>query len=395
MPPASAFEDPGRAPSAETDPAEPCRPRYDGADVCGVVPALLGARDAAWLPASAGEARAVVLLVVDGLGWDALVARRGRLPALEACDGGPVTSVAPSTTAAALTSITTGLAPSQHGLIGYRVRVDGHVLNALSWQSDARPAPDPGVVQRHAPFRGRPVAVVTKHEFRGSGFTEAHLRGGDFHGWRTVSSLVGECCRLVARGAPLVYAYYPGVDEVAHRYGLEDGFYDAEVRFADRLVGELVSSLPADVAVLVTADHGQVHLEADSWVELGASLDPLVETCSGDGRFRYLHARRGAADDLAAAAREEHGSRAWVRTRDELLEAGWLGPPPPPAVLRRIGDVVLAARGDAAFVDPALPHETRLRSAHGSLTAAEMQVPLLGTRGTGTARGVWSETTLV
>ena len=368
---------------------------YEGPGVCGVVPALLGARNAAWLPAEAGAARAVVLLVIDGLGWDALVERRGSLAAFDACDGGPITTVAPSTTAAALTSITTGLAPSQHGLIGYRVRVDGHVLNALSWQTDARPAPDPGVIQRHAPFRGRSVAVVTKHEFRGSGFTEAHLRGGEFHGWRTVSSLVGECHRLIADGASLVYAYYPGVDEVAHRYGLEDGFFDAEVRFADRLVGELVSGLPEDVAVVVTADHGQVHLGADSWVELGGALDPLVEICSGDGRFRYLHARRGAAAELAAAAREVHGARAWVRSREELLDAGWLGPPPPPAVLRRIGDVVLAARGDAAFVDPALPYETRLRSAHGSLTEAEMRVPLLGTRGTGAARGVWSETTLV
>ena len=382
-------------PSSPTPAEDPFLPVYEGPGVCGVVPALLGARDAAWLPAEAGAARAVVLLVIDGLGWNALVERRGSLTAFDACDGGPITTVVPSTTAAALTSITTGLAPSQHGLIGYRVRVDGHVLNALSWQTDARPAPDPGVVQRRAPFRGRPVAVVTKHEFRGSGFTEAHLRGGEFHGWRTVSSLVGECRRLIVDGAPLVYAYYPGVDEVAHRYGLEDEFFDAEVRFADRLVGELVAGLPEDVAVVVTADHGQVHLGTDSWVELGEALDPFVETCSGDGRFRYLHARRGAAAELTAAAREVHGARAWVRSREELLDAGWLGPPPPPPVLRRIGDVVLAARGDAAFVDPTLPYETRLRSAHGSLTEAEMLVPLLGTRGTGAARGVWSETTPV
>lgn len=362
--------------------AAPCLPAYDGAGVNGVIPALLGARDASWLPEVVSGARSTVVLVVDGLGWDVLVARRGTLGAFDACVGGPITTVAPSTTAAALTSITTGLAPSQHGLIGYRVRVDGHILNALSWQSDARPAPDPGVVQRHAPFRGRPVAVVTKHEFRGSGFTEAHLRGGDFHGWKTVSALIGECHRLTAAGTPLVYAYYPGVDEVAHRYGLEDGFFDAEVRFVDRLLGDLVSGLSEDVAVVVTSDHGQVHLGPDSWVDLDATLDPFVESCSGDARFRYLHARRGAADDLVEAARAAHGGRAWVRSRDEMLAEGWLGPPPPPAVLRRIGDVVLAARGDAAFVDPTLPHETRLRSAHGSLTEAEMLVPLLGARGT-------------
>ena len=47
-----------------------------------------------------------------------------------------------------------------------------------------------------------------------------------------------------------------------------------------------------------------------------------------------------------------------------------------------MGDVVLAAREPVAFVDPALPREARLVSAHGSLTAAEMLVPLLAARGT-------------
>jgi len=102
---------------------------------------------------------------------------------------------------------------------------------------------------------------------------------------------------------------------------------------------------------------------------------------AGDGRFRYLHARRGAAPELAAAARELVGSEAWVFTRDELLGDGWLGSDPTPAARRRVGDVVLAARAPVGFVDPRLRTETELVAAHGSLTAAEMLVPLLGSRG--------------
>jgi hypothetical protein len=52
-----------------------------------------------------------------------------------------------------------------------------------------------------------------------------------------------------------------------------------------------------------------------------------------------------------------------------------------------VGDVILAARADVAFVDPALEFERRLRSAHGSLTPAEMLVPVLAGRGTGPATG--------
>ncbi len=206
-------------------------------------------------------------------------------------------------------------------------------------------------MQRHAPFRGRKIPVVTKSEFRKTGFTEAHLRGGRLEGWRAVSSLVEQCRRLVVAGEPFVYAYYPGIDEVAHAHGLEDGFFDAEVRFVDRLVGDLLAVLPADTALLVTADHGQVHLTPESWLDLG-ELAEVVDVCSGDGRFRYLHACRGAAEELVAGARARFGSCAWVRSRDELLADGWLGPEPPTVVRRRLGDVVLAARDAVAFVDP-------------------------------------------
>jgi len=55
--------------------------------------------------------------------------------------GGPISSVVPSTTATALTSIATGLPPGQHGVVGYRVAVNGEVLNILRWTTpngDAR-----------------------------------------------------------------------------------------------------------------------------------------------------------------------------------------------------------------------------------------------------------------
>ncbi len=266
-------------------------------------------------------------------------------------------------------------------MIGYRVLVDGAVLNVLLWRAgNSRRVPEPFTVQRHPPFLGRPVPVVTKAEFVSTGFTEAHLRGGRFLGWRTVSALVEECRRLAAAGEPLVYAYYDGVDAIAHAHGLHDGFYEAELRAADRLVGDVRDALPPESAVVVTADHGQVHVGPEGWLGL-EPLGDLVERCSGDGRFRYLHAARGDAAPLLEAATDRFADQAWVFGREQLLDEAWLGPAPSPATRRRVGDVVLAARGPVAFVDPALLREAGLISAHGSLTVAEMLVPLLAARG--------------
>ena len=357
------------------------RPDYAGAAVTGLVPALVGDQPAPWMPPGVADADSVVLLVLDGLGWQAVEAHRSLLPELAGLDGGPITTVAPSTTASALTSIATGLAPSQHGLVGFRMRVDHSVLNILRWQTSGnRRAPDPFDMQRHTAFLGRPIPVVTKSEFRESGFTHAQLRGGRFTGWHAVSTLVEHCRQLVRAGERFVYAYYPHVDSVAHEFGLLDSFYVSELRAVDRLVGEVLDALPASAALLVTSDHGQVHIDSGGWVDL-AELSPMTEMLAGDARFRYVYAKPGAAADLLAAARETVGHQAWVLSREELFAEGWIGPAPRGSIGRRVGDVVLAAREPVAFVDPAMPMETHLVGMHGSLTPDEMYVPLLAGRG--------------
>ena len=360
---------------------EVVKPDYDGPDVTGVVPALLGVRSVDWMPAPVTGARATVLLVLDGLGWQAFERFPERIPELCAFAGGPVSTVVPSTTPAALTSITTGLPPSRHGITGFRIRHERGVLNAIRWQlAEGGRAPDPEHVQKERPFLGREVPVVTKALFRTTGFTTAHMRGADFHGWQTTSVLVEEVRALVAAGAPFVYAYYSGVDEVAHAHGLESAHYPAELAATDRLVGDLLDALPDDVALVVTADHGQVHVGPEGWRSL-APLHDLVETYAGDGRFRHLHAKPGRAAELHAAAEQLCGGDARVFRRDELLGDGWLGRDPVPATYRRVGDVVLAALGPVGYVDPTLPYEAKLIAAHGSITAAEVEVPLVAARG--------------
>ena len=189
--------------------------------------------------------------------------------------------------------------------------------------------------------------------------------------------LVEHCVRLVASGERFVYAYYPGVDNVAHEFGLHNGFYERELEFADRLVGDLLTSLPRDTVLVVTADHGQIHLERDDWIDLG-SLRPMVDVMAGDGRFRYLYARQGRGQ--GARGRGDRSARrrtpGCARAR-EVLDDGWIGTGATGTIPGRLGDVVLASRDASAFVDPALPVEVRLRSGHGSLTADEMYVPLV------------------
>lgn len=355
----------------------PVLPDYGGACVSNVVPALTEWPERpAWLPPEA-LAEQIVLLVLDGLGWDQLVERASLAPTMSALAGGPITTIAPSTTAAALTSITTGLPPGEHGVVGYRMWVAEEVLNVLRWSTprgDARTSQPAADIQTEPVFGGQRPPVVTRAEFASSGFTQAHLRGARFVGYRVTSTFVTSVTELVEAGEPFVYAYYDGVDKVAHEYGLRR-HYDAEVGFADRLVTELLDVLPSGTALVVTADHGQV--EAADLEDLHPDVLGNLSAQSGEARFRWLHARPGRTAALFDAAASHHGERAWVRTREEIISEGWLGPKVTDEAAARLGDVALVASRTAGFNDPADTGPFRLIGRHGSLTRAEMLVPLV------------------
>lgn len=363
-------------------PPTPVLPDYHGPNVRGIIPALLGPKPwdegPEWMPEAVREARQVVLLVLDGLGWEQMLEHRERIPALVSLDGGPITTVAPTTTATALSSIATGLTPGEHGIVGYRTVLGGEVVNMLRWTAGGesrRGTQPPAEVQPYEAFMGVEVPIVTPADLVGSAFSDAHQRSGRAIGCRETSSLAVEVGRLLSEGERFVYAYYSGVDRIAHERGFGP-FYDAELRAADRLVADMLEVLPPGAALLVTADHGQVQV-GDRIIRPSDELLRLVALQSGEGRFRWLHARPGAGDELLAAAGEEFSATAWVRERDHLVEDGWFGPHVPPPVAARLGDVALVAHEPVSYHDPDDSGPFELVCRHGSMTAAEMLVPLV------------------
>lgn len=360
----------------------PVVPDYEGAAVNNVVPALLGQFDEApsWLPAAAVDCDQVVLLVLDGLGWDQLQERLVHAPTMAAMDGGSICTVAPSTTACALTSIATGLSPGQHGVVGYRMVVNDSILNVLRWATpdgDMRKQVPPASIQANVPFGGERPPVVTRAEFAKSGFTLAHLDQTRMTPYRMVSTLLTEVRRHLGAGEPFVYAYYEGIDKVSHEYGLAE-HYDAELRATDRLVADFVDCLPPGAALVVTSDHGQVDV-GDNVITPAADLLRHVRLQSGEARFRWLHARSGQADALLETATDLYSDVAWVASIEQIADERWLGELTA-ASRGRLGDVALVTHQPVAFDDPDDSGPYHLIGRHGSLTEAEMLVPLLATR---------------
>jgi len=359
-------------------------PAYGGACLSSLTPALLvmPKERPDWLPAPLREASQVVLLVVDGLGWLQLQARAHLAPVMARLEGGPITSVAPTTTATALTSLALGMTPAEHGILGYKFLVDGpsgrEVLNVLRWSTtsgDARKFLPPSLVQARPAFGGSEVPVVSRADFSGTGFSQAHQQGVREVSWHLPSSIPLLVRGLLRAGEPFVYAYYEGVDKIAHATGLGE-LYSAELGFADSLVSQILSVLPEGAALGITADHGQVDIGARASV-VAPEVAAESAGMSGESRFRWLHSWPGRADILIDRALARYSEEAWVATRDEVISSGVLGGVPSEEALARLGDVLLVPLGDNAYLDPTDPGEAKLVSRHGGLTSEEMLVPLL------------------
>ena len=232
----------------------------------------------------------------------------------------------------------------------------------------------PTEFQPHEPFLGSAATVITKAEFETTGFTHAHLRGATWAPWSTPSQIVPRVTNALEHGAQLVYAYYDGVDKVAHMSGFGQ-HYDTELALVDRLVGLLTDALPPGAALLVTADHGQV--EAPSERTISGDLGRMLSSMSGEGRFRWLHASPGAAPEVAAAAQDEFGDIAWIAAVEQVRDEAWFGPRLSHEAASRLGDVAVVPHAPVAVHDPHDRGASHLVCRHGSLTADEMHVPLL------------------
>src|SRR5512133_132167 len=340
--------------------------------------------DAFRLPQSA---RYVVVLI-DGLGWNLLRRAARQAPYLASLLGSaqPITSAIPSTSVTSLASLGTGLPPGQHGLVGYTSRVPetGAILNALTWESD----PVPTVYQSKPTFferatrSGIAVATVALTRFRGTGLTEAALRGATFVPFNDDSAedvRIALIAEAVLRGErSVVYAYERELDHCGHVHGCNSETWVEQLVRIDAMCERLRNALPPQVTVIITGDHGMIDIPADQHIvaEEDPTLMAGVSALAGEGRFRQLYVDQEPARRVADRWRARFGELAWIRTRDEAIDEGWFAATDD-RLRDRWGHVLVAMRGDWAVMTRAFPREFTLIGMHGSLTPAEMLVPLL------------------
>ncbi|MCL4560955.1 MAG: alkaline phosphatase family protein [Chloroflexi bacterium] len=400
-------------------------PSYDGYSLLNLPSSIcqllgvrsLGARPLASevLEACGDGIQRVILLVVDGLGlelfrhfleedslWKEL---------LPQAVFAPLTSLVPSTTTAALTTLWTGAAPAQHGIVGYELwlREFGVIANmilhsASSANNDAgglsrsgfHPTtflPVPALGQHLLSQGVKPYAFMP-HNLVHSGLSTMHLSHTETLPYRTPADLWISLRELVAAQdsqkpgeSSYIYAYYEEIDGLSHRYGPDDERVAAEFEsFTQVFERTFLRRNPAtgsrNTLLIVTADHGLIYTPKNPVFDLRSHphfLEMLHMVPTGDNRLAYLNVRPNKVPEV-----QEYISEHWPGMFDMLpsgqaLHAGLLGPGPVYArTAERLGDLILIARGEAFlwWAD----RENPLLGRHGGLSRKEMLVPFFALR---------------
>jgi len=327
-----------------------------------------------------GDARFVVVLLVDGLGSQAIDKHPEYFSAMRGARGGSIEAAFPTTTATGLASLGTGLPPGAHGILGasFYLPDSDEFLSPLHWGSH----PSPLVVQPErtvfeaAALAGVATVAVGPAAYAGSGLTHAALRGSTYLQAESIEDRIA-CIERAAQGreSTLAYVYWPALDRAGHEYGGEsEQWRDAAVD-VNTLITQLLTVVPGGGKLVVTADHGMVTCHDRVWIEDEPLLMSGVRHIAGEPRMRYLYIARDQVEAVRQQWRGVLGDRISIYRRDEAIEQGFFGRVDD-GLAERIGDLVVLCHGHTCLASrTADPRLSTLIGQHGSTSEDERRIP--------------------
>ncbi len=399
-------------------------PAYDGGSIvnlpaalCRVLgvppigaPALDEAIFTALSPDSQNGVRQIVMILMDALSlqrlrrWmsDGTVPLWGQL----AADGAlmPLTSIVPSTTSAALTTLWTGRSAAEHGVLGYELwlkeyGVVANMINqgAFTFKGDAGGLQRAGFrpdeflqfprLGRHLASHGVSCYGFQRHAIVRSGLSQMLMDGVERCGFATPADLwVGVRERLESGTdeRQYIWVYWDAIDTISHEHGPDSERAAAEFAqfsfaFERNFLARLSGAVRRGTLLLLAADHGQITTRPDPHYDLRnhPNLTRRLHILpTGENRLMYLYIRPGQVEAV-----REYFDRTWPN-QFSLLEpayaahAGLFGPGEPhPRLADRYGDLLAVARQDAYLWWA--PFDNPSVGRHGGLSPDEMFVPLL------------------
>ncbi len=341
----------------------------------------------------------VVLFIADGLGQQQLERHiaDGDAPNLKALleqdsVSSTITSVFPSTTMSAVTSIHMAAPPAKTGWLGYTLWLEEvnavTDMIALANLETSTQLTNPEFLKTQVSLTARleklgvQCFAVQPGAYKGSFLNDWYWQGafqGGYNSPNTIPSLISSYPKMEA--PQYICAYYPDYDTVCHRHGPGSKHASDEVAALDLCVARVLKTLPRDGKTLfiLTADHGQRDLDPKKVVHL--ERDKILRTMlrgapAGERLSRYFRVQDGAIAELEEYLKSYAQT---MRTQDAWQTGLFGGKPELETFNARVGDLIAVANDGIQFNWTFSGHKTAstLLGAHGGWSSAEMLVPVI------------------
>ena len=357
----------------------------------------------------------IVLFVLDGFGYNqfshfyeehkflANLAEKG--------DVFPLTSVFPSQTTNALTTLNTGLTPQEHGLFEYYLylkEVD-MIVNTLRFEPLGSTHRDELLEKGFNPnllFRGTTILNKLEEEdiktfvhiyiaYAYSQYSSIIFKGSNIVPALKSSDLIVKLRKSLEKekGPAYFFVHLSNLDTIAHEYGPKSYEFSAELSMICYLLRrELVEKIDQKSAketlFLMISDHGEVNIAPDKITYLN-QFPKIMENLqygkrgkqifpTGSPRDVFLHVKKEKLEDTQELLSQKVGEKAKIIETNEAIKSGLFGKG---SVRQEFSDrvgnlLILPYRNETIWFEHFIGRKFCLLGHHGGLTDDEMLVPL-------------------
>ncbi len=343
------------------------------------------------------DSRNIILIIIDGLGYHFLKERKNT-SFLQKGLRARMTSVFPSTTASAIPVFLTGEAPQQHGLTGWYMllRELGAVAATLPFSLRTGRASLGKLEDLRYSFSessfpskiNRRSSYILPIEIKDTAFTQATSKNSERNGYTTLNGFIRQIksaaeARRKKGKKKYVYAYYPGLDNKGHHFGMNSPEAKEEFWNIDKAIKTLIERIEgSNSTVIITGDHGQKDTDKSRTIWL--DKHPKLKEClsmplCGEPRVRYCYVHPSKTKDFKYYVRNKMSHICWMHESEDLIKKGYFGMyKPHPELTHRVGDFILIMKENYILRDKKPGKKSKiLIGNHGGISKEEMFVPLI------------------
>jgi hypothetical protein len=359
---------------------------------------------------------AVVLFLLDGFGWRFFEKFQGEPFLKEVALHGQVEKLIaqfPSTTAAHITTLHTGMPVGEHGIfewLYYEPTVDAVIaplLFSFAGTSQRDTLKGAGVKpQRLFPNstlyhtlkkQGVTSTIFQHREYTPSSYSDVIFAGAQALGYKTLPEALVNLGEALSKSTSPGYfvLYNEKIDSICHEYGPESVQTTVEIQVMlmtlQSILKQALHGNHKRILFLLTADHGQSETDPKLTIYLNqeprfAGFEKYLRTnCqgglivpAGSARDFFLYIRPGMVEEAQAFLAARMEGQAEVRKVADLMAEGYFGPKLSSKFCARAGDlVILPYRNQSVWWYEKKKYEHKYRGHHGGLTTQEMEIPLL------------------